>query len=175
MQTVVRIQEPARQIQRQLLRALNGAALGAVLGSLIGGALGGASAFFVDALSLILPVERTYCSQAWMICAVTGMLPAVPAGGLLGSSIIIRNESRRLRIGMIWGLFVGSAYALFWSGAVGGPQWLNNNLSIGRYPLVIGAIVISGPVGGLSLALILTVIRQRWKWWTRWEDESPLA
>lgn len=170
MQTTVRSSPSYRQLQRKLLRALNGAALGAVVGGLLGAGLGAASSCLVDALGAKYLVDESNRLAEWTSCALAGMLPAVPVGGVLGTSIIIRKESRRLFIGLILGLMVGIAYACLWS-VIQEPFWGDEVVLVGPH-LVTGAIVISGLAGGASLALILTAIRRHWPWWTRWEEEA---
>jgi len=161
MQNVTHLRKPGRQIQRKLLRALNGAVIGAAVGAFIGGGLGALSACVVDFSGARFFTAGDTWSNEWGLCAAMGVIPAVPAGFLLGTSVVVQDDRRRLLVGVIAGLLVGFVYAGLWSGALSLP------------PLVLGAIVISGLVGGLTLTLILTAIRRHWKWWTRWEEEPP--
>jgi hypothetical protein len=158
MQTAVNAPPPGKQLQRKLLRALNGAAIGAFVGGLLGYGLGAASAFVVDMIGATFFASPPTWSPQWSLCATMGLLPAVPAGFLLGTSIVLPDDLRRLLTGGMLGLVVGGAYAGLWAGAFYGQ------------PLVLAAIVGSGLVGGLTLSALLTAIRRHWKWWTRWEE-----
>ena len=125
MLTAIHTRKPSRQLLRKLLRALNGAAIGAVIGALLGGGLGAVSAFVVDLL-LGTPFLNTISnwSNEWRWCALLGAIPAVPAGFLLGTSIVTPDDRRRLLIGVVTGLLVGVAYTWFWSRGVSLPPSL---------------------------------------------------
>jgi len=163
MQSVVHASMPRRQLQRKLLRAANGAAIGAIVGGMLGYGLGAVSAFVVDAIATTFFASTPTWSQQWTFCAGMGLVPAVPAGLLLGTSIIMRSDHQRLLVGSGLGLLVGMGYAKLWFGS-----------SI-EQSLVVSAIIGSGLVGGLVLTLILTAIRRYWKWWIRWEVEQSAA
>jgi hypothetical protein len=140
---------------------LNGAALGAVIGGALGFGLGTVSAFVVDIIAATFYATVSMWTRQWALCGLMGFIPAVPTGLLLGTFIIIRNDRRRVISGAVLGLLVGMGYAKLWMGSAAVPN------------PVFCAILGSGLVGGLGLALILTAIRRHWKWWTRWE-EGPL-
>jgi hypothetical protein len=133
------------------------------MGGVLGGVLGAASAFIVDMIAATFYATPPVWSQRWDTCAFMGVIPAVPAGFLLGTFIIIRNDRRRLVNGSLLGLGVGILYARLWLGSATGAD------------LVMSAIIGSGLIGGLTLALLLTAIRRRWQWWTRWEEEPRCA
>lgn len=150
----------ARDVQRKLLRAFNGAALGAVIGGALGYGLGAASAVGVDLIAAMFYGSTPVWLPQWGLCAAMGLIPAVPAGLLLGTFIILRSDRQRLESGAVLGLLVGIAYERLWMRSSTEPN------------LVSCAVVGSGLVGGLGLALILTAIRRHWKWWTRWETPA---
>ena len=148
---------PQQKAWRKVLRALNGAGIGAVVGGLLGAFLAVASAVLVGMAPGIM-ISLTTLSRDWPVYAILGAIPGVPAGFLLGTTIIIRNDRRRVIAGALFGLLIGGFYAMLWGG------FLHDQ------PVVAGAIVVSGIVGGVVLTLLLTALRRRWGWWTRWED-----
>jgi hypothetical protein len=122
---------------------------------MVGGllSLGSLSAILLDQLIRGTPEPSSWLRE-WRLCAMMGTVPAVPAGFLLGTAILIRSTRRRLIVGAVFGLAVGAVWAVVWR-FVGAPT--------------IAAILFSGVTGGLLLTLLQTWIRGRWGWWTRWE------
>ena len=137
-----------RSLQRTLLRAGNGAAVGALLGLGSGALLlPGFSAFVPD--SDLLDLIAT---------GVLGGCLGACGGLLIGITVIIRDDRRRhcvgTGIGFGLGLLLGLplfAYA----------PWA------GGYAL---AVMWSGLIGGYAVSVCLSLVRKRWRWWTRWEE-----
>ncbi|MCC2668494.1 MAG: hypothetical protein K0Q72_965, partial [Armatimonadetes bacterium] len=115
--------------------------------------LGSLSAILLDQLIRGTPEPSSWLRE-WRLCGMMGTVPAVPAGFLLGTAILIRSTRRRLIVGAVFGLAVGAVWAVVWR-FVGAPT--------------IAAILFSGVTGGLLLTLLQTWIRGRGGWWTRWE------
>ena len=153
-------EETQRQnVWRKVLRALNGAGIGAVAGGVLGASLAVLSALIVG-MAPGIEINLVALSRDWLVYATLGAVPGTPTGLLLGTTIIIRSDRKRVLTGTVVGLLVGVAYAEYWRNMLR-DQWV-----------VLSSIWISGAIGGAVLALMLTAIRYRWGWWTRWEDQD---
>lgn len=134
-----------KQRRRKLLRALNGAALGVFLGGLVGALQGAFWGALMFGKADVAPLGALY-----------GLSPGMLGGTWIGASVVIQEDKRGVAYGTWTGVVVGWLYAIM-VGSFGGP-------------LVFLATVCSGFLGGLGFSLLIRWIRNRWPWWTRWEE-----
>lgn len=157
MATAVTFQnERRKRLSRKLLRAFTGAALGAPLGGILGFLLGAISAVSVSGVQGTFNLHEPFL-QSITIPASFGIVPGVPGGFLIGSTIIVGDDRKRLRLATILGILAGVTYAALWYS------------SFQHQPLILASMVISGLLGGVSMAALLQLLRRRKQWWTRWE------
>lgn len=157
MATAVTFQnERRKRLSRRLLRAFTGAALGAPLGGILGFLFGAISVVIVSCLQGTFNLNEQFLPNI-TIPASFGIIPGVPGGFLIGSIIIVGDDRKRLRIATTLGILVGVAYAALWYS------------SFQHQPLILTSMVMSGLLGGVSMAALLQLLRQRKQWWTRWE------
>ena len=146
-----------KHLNRSLLRAFTGAALGAPLGGILGFLFGAISAVLVSGLQGTFNLHEQFWPNI-TISASFGIVPGVPGGFLIGTTIIVRDDRKRLRLATSLGMLVGVVYAVLWYS------------SFQHQPLILASMVMSGLLGGVSMAALLQVLRQRKQWWTRWEE-----
>jgi hypothetical protein len=138
-----------KAVRRIILRAFNGAMLGLPVGGLLGAGLGGVFAQLVFWDSITSP---------FIMGAMFGVFPGLFAGAVIGTTMVVRDRGRGLKAGIAVGFWVGFLYSM--------PFW-----NVGARVAV--PVIASGVIGGLVLSLLLRWIRDRWSWWTRWENGNP--
>lgn len=157
MATAVTIQNERRKhLCRRLLRVFTGAALGAPFGGILGFLLGAISAVLVSVIQGTFNLHEQFWPSI-TIPASFGIIPGVPGGFLIGSTIIVGDDRKRLRLATTLGMLTGVAYAVLWYS------------SFRHQPLILASMVMSGLLGGVSMTALLQLLRRRKQWWTRWE------